>query len=61
MLKIRAEGRFKKDVKKLTKSGSKDMEKLRGIIRKLERGIIYLVLYSLLQRSPHCSDEGIGY
>lgn len=37
MLTIRAEGRFKKDVKKLTKSGSKDMSKLKTIIRILER------------------------
>jgi len=37
MLTIRTEGRFKKDVKKLTKSGSKDMSKLKTIIRKIER------------------------
>ena len=38
MLVIRTEGRFKKDVKKLSKSGSKDMSKLRTIIRLLEKG-----------------------
>ncbi|MDQ1355144.1 MAG: mRNA interferase YafQ [Acidobacteriota bacterium] len=36
MLTVRAEGRFKKDVKKLAKSGSRDMSKLKTIIRKLE-------------------------
>jgi mRNA interferase YafQ len=37
MLIVRTEGRFKKDVKKLSKSGSKNMSKLREVIRKLER------------------------
>jgi mRNA interferase YafQ len=37
MLTVRAEGRFKKDVKKIAKSGAKDIEKLKEIIRKLER------------------------
>lgn len=37
MLSIRTEGRFKKDVKKLSRSGSKNMSKLKEIIRKLER------------------------
>jgi mRNA interferase YafQ len=37
MLTIRTEGRFKKDVKRLAKSGSKDMSKLRELIRSLER------------------------
>ena len=37
MLTVRTEGRFKKDVKKLSKSGSKNMSKLREVIRKLER------------------------
>ena len=37
MLTIRTEGRFKKDVKKLSRSGSKNMSKLKEIIRKLER------------------------
>lgn len=34
---VRTEGRFKKDVKKLSKAGSKNMSKLREVIRKLER------------------------
>jgi mRNA interferase YafQ len=38
MLTLRTEGRFKKDVKKLSKSGSRDISKLRAIIGKLERG-----------------------
>ena len=37
MLTLRTEGRFKKDAKKLSKSGSKDMSKLKEVIRKLER------------------------
>jgi addiction module RelE/StbE family toxin len=37
VLTVRTEGRFKKDAKKLSKSGSKDMSKLKEIIRKLER------------------------
>lgn len=37
MLTVRTEGRFKKDVKKLSKAGSKSMSKLREVIRKLER------------------------
>ena len=37
MLTVRAEGRFKKDVKKLSKSGSKNMAKLKDIIKKLEK------------------------
>jgi len=37
MLTVRTEGRFKKDAKKLSKSGSKDMLKLKEVIRKLER------------------------
>jgi mRNA interferase YafQ len=36
MLTVRAEGRFKKDVKKLFKSGSTDVSKLKAIIKKLE-------------------------
>lgn len=38
MLAVRAEGRFKKDAKKLAKSGSKNMEKLKEVVRTLERG-----------------------
>jgi mRNA interferase YafQ len=37
MLTIRTEGRFKKDVKKLSRSGSKDMSKLKEVIRTLEK------------------------
>ncbi len=37
MLTVRTEGRFKKDAKKLSKSGSKNMSQLREVIRKLER------------------------
>jgi mRNA interferase YafQ len=37
MLTVRAEGKFKKDVKKLSKSGSKDMSKLKKVIIKLEK------------------------
>ena len=37
MLTVRTEGRFKKDAKKLSKSGSKDMSQLKEVIRKLER------------------------
>jgi mRNA interferase YafQ len=37
MLIVRTEGRFKKDVKKLARSGSKDMSKLREVIKILER------------------------
>ncbi len=37
MLIIRTEGRFKRDVKRLSKSGSNDMSKLKEIIRKLEK------------------------
>ncbi len=36
MLKIRVEGGFQKDVKRLAKSGSKDMAKLKEVIKKLE-------------------------
>lgn len=36
MLTVRTEGRFKRDVKKLAKSGSRDMSKLKPIIRQLE-------------------------
>ena len=39
MLTVRTEGRFKKDAKKLSKSGSKNMSKLREVIRKLEREV----------------------
>ncbi|MCX6579719.1 MAG: type II toxin-antitoxin system YafQ family toxin [Candidatus Aminicenantes bacterium] len=38
MLIVKTEGRFKRDVKKLSKSGSRDMSKLRTIIEKLEEG-----------------------
>jgi mRNA interferase YafQ len=38
MLTVRTEGRFKKDVKKLSKSGSRDTSKLKPIIQKLEAG-----------------------
>ena len=37
MLKIKAVGKFKKDVKKLSKSGSKDMSKLKTVIALLEK------------------------
>mgnify|MGYP001113217760 CR=1 FL=1 len=37
MLTVRVEGRFKKDVKKLAKSGSKDMFRLKKVIDKLEK------------------------
>lgn len=36
MLTVRTEGRFKRDVKKLAKSGSRDMSELKTIIQKLE-------------------------
>ncbi|MCK4762643.1 MAG: type II toxin-antitoxin system YafQ family toxin [Candidatus Aminicenantes bacterium] len=37
MLTIRAEGKFKKDIKRLSKSGSKDMSRLKNVIQKLEK------------------------
>lgn len=37
MLTIRTEGRFKKDVKKIARSGSKDMSELKNIIATLEK------------------------
>ena len=38
MLKPRFTGQFKKDIKKIQKSGGKDMEKLKVVIRKLVEG-----------------------
>ena len=38
MLKPRFTGQFKKDIKKIQKSGGKDMEKLKAVVRKLVEG-----------------------
>jgi mRNA interferase YafQ len=38
MLKSRFTGQFKKDIKKIDKSGDKDMEKLKDVMRKLING-----------------------
>lgn len=38
MLKPRYTGQFKKDIKKLKKSGVKDMEKLKAVVRELIDG-----------------------
>ena len=38
MLKPRYSGQFRKDIKKIGKSGGKDMEKLKAVVRKLTAG-----------------------
>jgi mRNA interferase YafQ len=38
MLKPRYSGQFKKDIKKIKKSGVKDVEKLKTVVRKLMEG-----------------------
>jgi addiction module RelE/StbE family toxin len=38
MLKPRYSRQFKKDIKKIEKSGNKDMEKLKSVVRKLLDG-----------------------
>jgi len=61
LLEIKVENSFKKDVKRLNKSGSNDIEKLKEVIRKLEHEEILDKKYRVHKLSNNWSDHLEGH
>ena len=57
MLEIKVENSFKKDVKRLSKSGSNNINKLKEIIKKLENEEILDKKYRVHKLSNNWSDH----